>query len=408
MGFGRSAHGGGGQAGFFCPLPSAFSVMDIERFDLERWQSVHEHDVEINLSESGVHPLRLQEIIETADLEALLGQELGYPQTNGTVQLRERVAALYDGASATNVLVTNGGSETNFVACWHLIEPGDEVVVIQPTYMQIPGLVRSFGATVREVWLEDDQGGDGGHGDDAHDPMRWRLDLAAVRAAVTPRTRCIAVCNPNNPTGARLDESEVAELCALAEDLGCWVLADEIYRGAELDGRDTPSAWGRHDRVIVTGGLSKTYGLPGLRIGWIVGPAELVEQLWGLHDYTTIAPGTVNDLLVRLALAPTRRGRLIARARATLRKNQTIVRTWVSAQHGVRQIPPEAGGVTLVRYPGARPSAELAETLRVTHGVLVVPGVHFGLEHHLRIGIGGDAGLLREGLARLGRVLENG
>ncbi len=99
--------------------------MDIERFDLERWQSVHEHDVEINLSESGVHPLRVQEIIETADLEALLGQELGYPQTNGTVQLRERVAALYDGASAANVLVTNGGSEANFVTCWHLIQEGD-------------------------------------------------------------------------------------------------------------------------------------------------------------------------------------------------------------------------------------------------------------------------------------------
>ena len=376
--------------------------MDIERFDLERWQSVHEHDVEINLSESGVHPLRLQEIVETADLEDLLGQELGYTQTNGTVQLRKRVAALYDGASAANVLVTNGGSEANFVTCWHLIEPGDEVVVIQPTYMQIPGLARSFGATVREVWLEN------GHGDNAQTPMRWRLDLDAVRAAVTPRTRCIAVCNPNNPTGARFDEAEVAELCALAEDLGCWVLADEIYRGAELDGRDTPSAWGRHDRVIVTGGLSKAYGLPGLRIGWIAGPVELVEQLWGRHDYTTIAPGAVNDLLARLALDPSRRGRLIARTRARLQENQAIVRTWVSAQHGVRQIPPEAGGVTLVRYPGARPSAELAETLRATRGVLVVPGVYFGLEHHLRIGIGGDAGLLREGLARLGRVLANG
>ena len=369
--------------------------MDIERFDLERWQSVHEHDVEINLSESGVHPLRLQELVETTDLADLLGQELGYTQTNGTLQLRERVAALYDGASAANVLVTNGGSEANFVTCWHLIEPGDEVVVIQPTYMQIPGLARSFGATVREVWLEDAQG----------DNPCWRLDLDAVRAAVTPRTRCIAVCNPNNPTGARLDEAEVAELCALAEDLGCWVLVDEIYRSAELDGHETPSAWGRHDRVIVTGGLSKAYGLPGLRVGWIAGSAELVEQLWGRHDYTTIAPGAVNDLLARLALDPSRRGRLIARTRARLRENQVIVRTWVSEQHGVRQIPPDAGGVTLVRYPGARPSAELAETLRVRDGVLVVPGVHFGLEHYLRIGIGGDAGLLREGLARLGRVL---
>ena len=378
--------------------------MDLERFDLERWQSVHEHDVDINLSESGVHPLRLQEIVETADLGDLLGQELGYTQTNGTIQLRERVAALYDDASAANVLVTNGGSEANFVTCWHLIEPGDEVVVIQPTYMQIPGLVRSFGATVREVWLED---GHGDHGMNDQTPMRWRLDLDAVRGAVTPRTRCIAVCNPNNPTGARLDEAEVAELCALAENLGCWVLADEIYRGAELDGRDTPSAWGRHDRVIVTGGLSKAYGLPGLRIGWIAGPAELVEQLWGRHDYTTIAPGAVNDLLARLALDPSRRGRLIAWTRARLRENQALVRTWVSEQHGVSQIPPEAGAVTLVRYPGARLSAELAETLRATHGVLVVPGVHFGLEHHLRIGIGGHAGLLREGLARLGRVLAN-
>ena len=377
--------------------------MDIERFDLERWQSIHEHDVEINLSESGVHPLRLEEVVETADLDDLLGQELGYTQTNGTVTLRERVAALYDGASAANVLVTNGGSEANFVTCWHLIEPGDEVVVVQPTYMQIPGLARSFGATVREVWLEACYGNP-----DDHDqgPVRWRLDLDAVRAAVTPRTWCIAVCNPNNPTGARLDEAEVGKLCAVAAKQGCWVLADEIYRGAELDGRDTPSAWGRHDRVIVTGGLSKAYGLPGLRIGWVVGPAELVEQLWGRHDYTTIAPGTINDFLARLALDPSRRGRLLARTRGKLRENQAIVRTWVSQQRGVRQIPPEGGGVTLLRYPGSRPSAELAETLRTLHGVLVVPGVHFGLEYHLRVGIGGDPGQLREGLARLGQVLE--
>ena len=248
--------------------------MNIERFDLERWQSLHEHRVAINLSESGVHPLRLRELLKTADASAdadigladLLEQELGYPQTNGTMPLRDRIAALYDGASAANVLVTNGGSEANFIACWHLIEPGDEVVVIQPTYMQIPGVCRSFGATVRVVWLEDRAPGPGDPGDPGeHDgngrqvgTPRWRLDLDAVRAALTPRTRCIAVCNPNNPTGARLDEAEVAELCAVAGHVGCWVLADEIYRGAELDGHETPSAWGRHDRVIVTGGLSKT------------------------------------------------------------------------------------------------------------------------------------------------------
>ena len=214
--------------------------MEIARFDLERWQSIHEHDVEINLSESGMHPLRLRELTDVADREDLLGLELGYSQTNGTVPLRERVATLYDGASAANVLVANGGSEANFVTCWHLIEPGDEVVVVQPTYMQIPGLARSFGATVREVWLEA-----------AFDqtPARWRLDLDAVRAAVTPRTRFIAVCNPNNPTGARLDEAEIAGLCAIA--------ADPRVLGAGR--RDLPRRRARRPRHTVGLGSSRPH-----------------------------------------------------------------------------------------------------------------------------------------------------
>ena len=367
--------------------------MHIDPFELERWQSLHEHHTGINLTESGAHPLSVRELVAGRDLDALLGQPLEYTQTNGTVLLRERVAALYDQASAANVLITNGGSEANLVACWHLIEPGDEAVVIRPTYMQIPGLIRSFGATVRDVWLEPE-------------PARWRLNLDAVRQAVGPRTRFISVCNPNNPTGARLDETEVARLCEIAAGEGCWLLADEIYRGGELDGRDTPSVWGRCDRAVVTGGLSKTYGLPGLRIGWLAGPADLIEALWGRHDYTTIAPGAVNDLLARLALEPRRRDDLIARTRRILRENQATLAEWVARHPTVRQIPPEAGGVTLIRYSGTRPSAELVERLRADHGVLVVPGSHFGLENYLRIGIGGEPATLRAGLERLGRVLE--
>ena len=367
--------------------------MRIDPFELERWQSVHEHSTEINLTESGAHPLRVRELATGRDLEALLGQALEYTQTNGTEALRERIAALYDGASAANVLVTNGSSEANLLACWQLIEPGDEAVIVHPVYMQMPGLLRSFGAAVREVWLEPG-------------PARWRLDLDAVRAAVGPRTRFIAVCNPNNPTGARLDHAALAALCGIAADRGCWLLADEVYRGAELDGRDTPSAWGVGERILVTGGLSKAYGLPGLRLGWLAGPAALIEALWARRDYTSIAPGAVNDLLARFALEPGRRGELIARTRRILRENQAIVADWVARHPRVRQVPPEAGGVALIRYSGARPSAELAERLRADHGVLVVPGAHFGLEHHLRIGIGGEPEPLREGLARLGRALE--
>ena len=373
-------------------LLTVLEYMDIESFDLERWQSIYEHHVAVNLSESGVHPLRLQELIEATDLEDLLSQQLAYTQTNGTAILREKVAALYGSACVANVLITNGGSEANFVACWHLITPGDEVVVVQPTYMQIPEIARSFGATVHEVWLE-------------ANPAKWRLDLDVVRAAVTPRTRFIAVCNPNNPTGARLDTAAVTGLCSIAAKYGCWLLADEVYRGAELDGRGTPSAWNHYERVIVTGGLSKAYGLPGLRVGWLVGHPDVIDKLWGRRDYTTIAPGAINDLLARRALEPKRRERLLARTRRILRKNQAIVDAWVTDQPGVHQIPPEAGGVTLIRYLGNRESIELAETLRAQHGVLIVPGSHFKLDQHLRIGIGGEPEPLRDGLTKLAEVL---
>ena len=366
--------------------------MRIDPFELERWQSIHEHHTGINLTESGAHPLRVEELVAGGDRDALLGQTLEYTQTNGTEMLRERIAALYHGATAANVLVTNGSAEANLLACWHLIEPGDEAVVVHPVYMQIPGLIRSFGATVREVWLEPG-------------PSRWRLDLDAVRRAVGPRTRFIAVCNPNNPTGARLDGAAVAELRRIAADQDCRLLADEVYRGAELDGLDTPSAWDGGERVLVTGGLSKAYGLPGLRIGWLAGPAGLIDALWARRDYTSIAPGAVNDLLARMALEPRRRERLLARTRRILRENQALVAEWVDGHSAVHQTPPEAGGVTLIRYAGSRPSAELAERLRADHDVLVVPGSHFGLEHHLRIGIGGEPGPLQEGLAKLGRVL---
>lgn len=366
--------------------------MDIESFDLERWQSVHEHSVAINLSESGVQPLQVQELIKPTELKELLSQQLAYTQTNGSVTLRQNIAALYPDADISNILVTNGGSEANFVACWHLINPGDEVVIVQPTYMQIPGLARSFGARVHEVWLENTATG-------------WHLNLELVRDAVTPKTRFIAVCNPNNPTGARFDEAALTGLCSIAAKYGCWLLADEIYRGTELDGRDTPSAWNRYERVIVTSGLSKAYGLPGLRMGWLAAPPGTIDVLWGRRDYTTIAPGAINDLLARRALEPTRREILIARARRILRENQAIVATWVNGQPKVHQVPPEASAVTLIRYTGNWTSVELAEALRAQHSVLVVPGSHFKLDQHLRVGIGGEPRPLSDGLARLGQIL---
>ena len=371
--------------------------MRMPTFELERFQSIHEHLVEINLSESGVEPLEVGELLGPDAAGVLLDQPLAYTQTNGTPALRAAIAATLPRAAENEILVTNGGAEANFVACWRLVEPGDEVVVMQPNYGQVHGLAEGFGAIVRPWRLREQRNGP---------TPRWAPDLDELRALVTDRTRLVAVCNPNNPTGARLTDGEVAAVCEIAGRHGAWVLSDEIYRGVERDGVETPTAWGRTERVIVTGGLSKAYGLPGLRIGWSVTTPDMTASLWSRRDYTTIAPGALSDRLARQALAPERRKALLARARQMSAGNCRIVADWLAA-HGseLSWVAPEAGAMAFIRYRHDIGSTALATRLRETERVLIVPGDHFGLDGYLRMGFGGRADSLRKGLARLDRVL---
>ena len=369
--------------------------MQLEQFDMERMQSTFENLVEFNLSESGVRALTPRELIEDAGgLDGLLDQPLVYSQSNGTIELRTAIAALYPGAGIDHVEVTNGGSEANFITTFRLIEPGDEVVMLVPNYMQTWGLARAFGATVREWrFIEDRAAG------------RWRVDLAALEALVNAQTRMIVICNPNNPTGARLTASELDGIARIADKHGAWILSDEVYRGAELDGQETASMWGRSDRAIITSGLSKAYGLPGLRIGWIVAPPPLVAAFWAYHDYVTIAPGALSDRLARVALAPARRERLLERTRGILRTNLPLIEDWLRAAGGFEWIAPEAGAIVYVRYGHAINSTALAHRVREEKSVLIVPGDHFGMDGYLRLGFGEPPAYNRTGLDRLREVL---
>lgn len=370
--------------------------MRIPQFAMERMQSTWENLVDYNLSESGVHPMRLEELVEDpADRAGLFGQELVYPQSNGTIELRERVAAMYPGATADHVEVTNGGSEANFVTMWHLVEPGDEVVSMVPNYGQTLGLAEAFGGTLKPWPLRL-----------TADGKRWHIDLDGLRRLVTARTRLIILCNPNNPTGARIRAADLDGICEVAASVGAWVLSDEIYRGAELDGVETPSVWGRYDRVIITSGLSKAYGLPGLRIGWIVSSPQLVASTWGCHDYTTIGPGTLSDRLARVALQPAMRAKILARTRRILLTNLPVITGWLDA-HAERfsYALPDAGAIVYMRYHDAINSTELVNRLRVEKSVLIVPGDHFGMDGYLRIGFGSETRYLRDGLDRLDHLL---
>ena len=374
--------------------------MKLQPFALERLQSTWEHRVAWNISESGVHPLRLDELADRQeDRDALFEQHLAYTQTNGTVELREAIARLYDGATASHVQVTNGGSEANWILLWHLIAPGDEVVLMAPNYPQAAGIARALGANVVDWPLKPDARGG--------DRARWTADLSALERLATPRTKAIVICNPNNPTGARIPAGDLDAICRIAARSGAWVVSDEIYRGAELDTVETPTVWGRYERAVVTSGLSKAYGLPGLRIGWVLGPPPLVDDLWGVHDYTTIAPGALNDRLARIALSPDGRDRILARTRGIIVTNYAIVRRWIERREpALWHAPPEAGAIAFVRYAHQIGSTALVERLRDERSVLVVPGDHFEMDGYLRIGFGGDPLALTRALDHIGEMLD--
>ncbi len=266
-----------------------------------------EHSVRYNLAESAVHPLTMQEFLSPEQLQDLAGTELAYPQTNGMPILRERIAAMYPGATPDNVVVTTGAAQANFNSIMTLLKPGDEILMPQPAYRQAWALAQNFDYKVKFLSLSPESG--------------WRIDPNQLEAAVEQETRMIVVCNPNNPTGLILSEEEITVLIAQAERVGAWLLVDEVCAGMELaEDMPTPTLWGRYDRLIVTNSMSKAYGLPGLRIGWVVAPREVAEEVWYRIDLMTISTTLLSNLLAAYALASETRPRLLARGRARIRE----------------------------------------------------------------------------------------
>jgi len=366
--------------------------MRVPQFAMERWQSTFEHRVDFNLSESGVHPPTLGELLEMLELDPA-DVRLGYGQSDGSDELKSRVAGLYEDAAPGNVVATTGGAEANYVVLWSLVSAGDRVVVVEPTYGQTPGLAEGLGADVVSFPLEE--------------KLRWQPAPGAAAEYITSGTRLVIVTNPNNPTGAVLTEAAMDEIAAAADAAGAWILSDEVYAGAEVDGIETPSFWGRTERVIVTGSLSKAYGLPGLRLGWILAPAHLHEELWSRKDYTTIVPATLSDVAATRALAPDGRKKLLERSRGIIRDNLPRMTAWLDQRPDLfSYYPPEAGAICYMRYHLDINSTALAERLRTEKSVLVVPGDHFGMDRYLRIGFGNPATELGGALDRVSDLID--
>ena len=366
--------------------------MKFPPFELERIQSLYENSVEVNLTESGVEPLSLKELMNGEELEELINIPIGYGYTQGSPLLRQRISNLYKGYDEKNILVTSGSSEAIFLSASLTVSQGDRVVMMTPNYLSFNGIAEALGAKVDYVPLV------------KKEKWRWELDL--LSQVVTDKTKVISICNPNNPTGSILSEEEMKEIIEIADKVGAYILSDEIYIGAELSNLGTISFQHIYEKTIITSGLSKSYSHPGLRIGWIAADKSVVTKAWEIKDYTTVASSHLSQHIASKVLEPKTITRLRKRTKDLLNRNLVTFTKWVLPYSNHLSFKkPEAGGFVFVEYDMDINSTDLIHDLRINEGVFIVPGDSFGMDKFVRIGLGSKEEEFTKGLVLLSKGL---
>jgi aspartate/methionine/tyrosine aminotransferase len=370
--------------------------MRIDDFAVETWMNAHETKCRHNIAETCVDSITFGDLMTLtgrngAILDELAAMKLTYGAIEGSAGLRSAIATLYSGRRAEEVLVTHGAAGANALLYETLVEPGDEIVCFVPTYQQHVSIPESYGAVVKRLWLRAER--------------RYLPDLDELASVAGPKTKLIALTNPNNPTGALIDEALLRGIVEIAERRGAWVIADEVYRGLNQanDGL-SPSIAELYARGIAVGSMSKAFALAGLRLGWIVAPPELLRRVMVHRDYNTISVGMIDDHIARIALE--HREALLARNRQIVRTNLAILDDWMAGQPRLSWVKPSAGTVTLLSYDLGMPSTVFCQRLLAGTGVLLVPGSAFEMEGCFRLGFGNATASLQAGLEGLSGFLE--
>lgn len=362
--------------------------MHIEPFGVEIWMNEWETKCEWNLAETCVESLTIEELLQlagknSADLSELLGMKMTYGAIDGSDRLRSAIAALYQGQGPENVIVTHGTIGANMLVHKALVERGDRVVAVVPTYQQHYSIPASIGADVHQLRLREENG--------------FLPDLDELRAQVTPGTKLIAINNPNNPTGALMDRAMLEEIAAIAREAGAWILCDEVYRGTDQEGDGmTASIADIYEKGISTAGMSKAYSLAGLRLGWIAGPREVIEAVAIHRDYDTISVGMIDDHFAALALE--NREQVLARSQRITRGNLEILSDWVDQEPKISWVKPRSGTTALLRFDLPMTSREFCVALLKKTGVMFTPGSALGMEGYVRIGYANGPEVLKQGL----------
>lgn len=369
--------------------------MKIETFGVERWMDLHEKEAVNNVAETCVDSLTVRELLGLAGepqkiIEDIMNMRLTYGEIEGSPRLRGQIAELYDSMRAENVLVMNGGSASNFLALYTLVEPGDHIISVNPSYQQLRSIPESFGAEVELLHLAPED--------------HFLPDLDRLSKMLRAKTKVICINNPNNPTGSLMNKEMLEEIAGIAASMDAWVLCDEVYRMlVHEEGTSIASMADIYEKGISVGSMSKAFSLAGLRLGWLTGSRQFIDEAMIRRDYTNISCGMIDDYLAAVALE--NRSKILDRNLGIIRRNIEILDHWVNGEERVSYIKPVAGTTAFLHYDYDITSRDFCSRLIDMDGTFLVPGECFGMEKWLRIGYAFDPRVLEKGLDGMSRLL---
>ncbi len=374
--------------------------MKIKPFAVEEWMNAYEEGARFNIAETCVDSVSADELFaltgedKDAFWRSFAARRLTYGDIEGAPALREGICGLYKTLKPHEVVTTHGAAGANHHVFYSLVEPGDRVISIMPSYQQLTSIPESFGADLHVMHLKKERG--------------YLPDLDELHALCVPGTKLICVNNPNNPTGSLMSEELLRGIVEIAKSVDAWVLCDEVYRHLTQEDTWSVSIVDLYEKGISVSSMSKVFSLAGLRLGWIAAHDEnLRRALLSHRDYDLISCGMFDEALATVALRNA--DKVLERNRGMVRENLAILDKWVESEPRISYVKPQCGTTALVYYDYDLDSVEFCTRMYHETGAFVTPGACFEEEKSMRVGYANDRETLTAGLAAVSaflRILE--
>ena len=367
--------------------------MRIDTFKIEEWMNRYCPSAKYDLTTTCVEPLSIRELMTLAGINRpleIFDTKLTYGDIHGSTRLKNAVQSLYKTPRPENITITHGAIGANQLVFESLLDKGDEVISIVPTYQQHYSIPKALGAKVKLLFLKEESG--------------WQPNLRELENSLTYKTKLICLNNPNNPTGAVIPDETLRRIVDIAKTHNIWILSDEVYRGLNLVGKPySESVADLYERGISVGSMSKTYSLPGLRVGWVVARQDLINEINKHREYNTISISILDDYYSSIALE--NREKIEVRNFKIMKEGLQVLNNWLNEEIYIKAHLPKGGTTALLRYKKDIPSKTLCRNLQEKTGVALLPGETMEMEGTVRIGFCMDKNILETGLREFSKFL---